>query len=135
MSVTELIIEDAELEARRGKLGIVEAKLFVSADRGFDVAVARRGHGILNRIAKIGRLRQHARNSGSVLLVKSKALWPKAAAVHATRSPAGVATRAAKPIAVRLAPIATETSTPNPKSAAPDRTKCGKAARQPDVSS
>ena len=58
---TELIIEDAKLEARRGKLGIVEAKLFVSADRGFDVAVARRGHGILNRIAKIGRLRQHAR--------------------------------------------------------------------------
>ena len=39
LSVTELIIEDAELEARRGKLGIVEAKLFVSADRGFDVAV------------------------------------------------------------------------------------------------
>src|SRR5262249_32719328 len=57
----ELIIQDAKLKPRRSDSGIVKAKLLVSADRGFDVAVARRGHGILDRIADIGWLRQHPR--------------------------------------------------------------------------
>jgi hypothetical protein len=53
-----------------------------------------------------------------MLLVKSKALWLKAASVDATRSAtAEPATRAAKPIAVRLAPLITETSIPKPAAA------------------
>jgi len=57
----KLIIEHAELKARCGKPGIIEAKLFVSADRRFDIAAVRRRRSILNRIAEIAWLGQHAR--------------------------------------------------------------------------
>src|SRR5262249_38820914 len=56
---------------------------------------------------------------------RALSISPKAATPHATMSAAGVAIRAAKPTAVRLAPIATETSTPNPKSAARARNQYG----------
>jgi hypothetical protein len=56
----KLIIKYAELVARRGELGIVEAELLVTADRRFDVAVRSGRCGILNRVVEITRARQHA---------------------------------------------------------------------------
>ena len=56
----KLIIKHAELIARGAELGIIEAELLVSADRGFDVTVRGGRRGILNRVVEIARMREHA---------------------------------------------------------------------------